>query len=51
MGILLLATTLSRLLGDRVLLAFERLTGMILTAIAVQMFLTGVKDFMAPASP
>jgi len=47
MLILLPAMALSRLLGTRVLAAFERLMGMLLTAIAVQMFLTGVAKFMA----
>jgi len=47
MLILLPAMALSRLLGTRVLAAFERLMGMLLTAIAVQMFLTGVGQFMA----
>jgi multiple antibiotic resistance protein len=47
MLILLPAIALSRLLGLRVLAAFERLMGMLLTAIAVQMFLNGVKQFVA----
>lgn len=37
--IMILSRYLMRLLGDRVLIAVERLMGMILTAIAVQMFL------------
>jgi MarC family membrane protein len=49
--ILLPAVSLSRLLGVKVLAAFERLMGMLLTAIAVQMFLTGLRQFLAaPAS-
>lgn len=47
LAILLLAATLSRLLGQRVLVAFERLMGMLLTAVAVQMFMAGVREFMA----
>ncbi len=44
--VLVSATALSRMLGVRVLAAFERLMGMLLTAIAVQMFLTGLRQFM-----
>jgi small neutral amino acid transporter SnatA (MarC family) len=44
--VLLLATTLSRLLGERTLVAFERLMGLLLTAVAVQMFLAGLRAFM-----
>jgi len=47
MFILLMSTTLSRALGHRALSAFERLMGMLLTAIAVQMFMTGIVQFMA----
>ena len=42
---MLLAHILMRLLGKRVLIAIERLMGMILTTIAVQMFLVGVKSY------
>jgi multiple antibiotic resistance protein len=42
--ILLLASLLRRLLGQRGLVALERLMGMILTTIAVQMFLTGIES-------
>jgi multiple antibiotic resistance protein len=45
--ILILSTVLSRALGHRGLIAMERLMGMILTTISVQMFLNGVKMFMA----
>ncbi len=38
---------LSRLLGQRGLVAIERLLGMLLTAIAVQMTLTGIHAFLA----
>lgn len=44
-GILLSSTPLSRLLGLRGLTALERLMGMILTTLAVQMFMTGVDQF------
>jgi MarC family membrane protein len=43
--VLFFASGLGRALGDRVLIALERLMGMILTAVAVQMFLTGVQRF------
>ena len=42
--ILLLASNLRRILRQRGLIAMERLMGMILTAIAVQMLLTGIKE-------
>jgi multiple antibiotic resistance protein len=44
--ILLLSQPLSRVLGRPGLLALERLMGMILTVIAVQMFLTGLAAFL-----
>lgn len=44
--ILLFADVLRKLLGERGLLAAERLMGMILTTMAVQMFLTGIAHFM-----
>jgi MarC family membrane protein len=44
--VVLLGSKLSALLGQRALIAMERLTGMVLVAIAVQMFLTGVTRFM-----
>ena len=47
LGVMMLAHRLMRILGDRGLIAVERLMGMLLTAIAVQMFLTGVVDYMA----
>jgi len=46
-AILIFAGSLSRLLGPRGLNAIERLMGLLLTTIAVQMFLTGVKKFFA----
>ncbi len=42
---LLFADRLSRILGERGLIAIERLMGMILTAMAVQMFLNGLAGF------
>lgn len=44
-SILLAAGALSRFLGKRGLVAVERLMGMVLTALAVQMFLSGVSRF------
>jgi MarC family membrane protein len=43
--LLLFAERISRLVGERVLLAFERLMGLILTAIAVEMLLRGIQTF------
>ena len=45
--ILLFATAFGRFLGERGMIAIERLMGMILTAIAVQMFMTGISQFLA----
>jgi multiple antibiotic resistance protein len=42
-AILLAASVLSRRLGDRLLLALERLMGMLLTIIAVEMFISGLR--------
>ncbi len=42
-AVLLLADTLARLLGERVLTAIERLMGMILTTLAVQMLVDGLR--------
>ncbi|NLW86877.1 MAG: MarC family protein [Planctomycetes bacterium] len=44
-AILMLGNLLSRLLGARGLLAIQRLMGMILVTLAVEMFLTGVSEF------
>lgn len=44
--VMLLAHVLMRILGRRVLLAVERLMGMILTTIAIQMFLTGLLAYL-----
>ena len=46
-GILLSATSLRRVLGKRGLIAVERLMGMVLTAIAVEMLLTGLRSFLS----
>jgi multiple antibiotic resistance protein len=46
-AILMLAPGFSRLLGPRGLRACERLMGMVLTVLAVQMFLDGVRSFLA----
>lgn len=43
--VMLLARYLMRLLGKRGLIALERLMGMILTTIAVQMFLSGIMSY------
>lgn len=45
-SILYAGATLSHVLGHRGLIAIERLMGMLLTALAVQMTLDGVQDFM-----
>lgn len=45
--ILFAATALYRWLGVRTLSALERLMGMLLVAISVQMFLDGVKNYLA----
>ena len=45
-AILLASTFIYRLLRQRGLIAMERLTGMLLVAVAVQMLLSGVADYM-----
>lgn len=45
--VLLFSPTLARVLGRRGLVAIERLMGMVLTAIATSMVLTGVAEFFA----
>jgi MarC family membrane protein len=45
--ILFSATVLYRWLGDRALIALERLMGMLLVALSVQMFLDGVAAYLA----
>jgi multiple antibiotic resistance protein len=44
--LLLFAPSLSRILGERGLSAAERLMGMLLTTVAVQMFLGGLREFL-----
>ncbi len=46
LALLLTAERVSKLVGERGLLAFERLMGLILTAIAVEMLLRGVQAFV-----
>ncbi|MES2911903.1 MAG: MarC family protein [Pseudomonadota bacterium] len=45
--VLVLSERIQRLAGDRVMMAFERLMGLILVAVAMEMFLRGLKVFMA----
>lgn len=45
--ILLAAERLERALGSRFIVAFERLMGLVLTAIAVEMVLNGIRAFLA----
>ena len=44
--VLALADRLQRWLGERAVLAFERLMGLVLTALAVEMLLSGVRNFV-----
>ncbi|NBC87297.1 MAG: NAAT family transporter [Bacteroidetes bacterium] len=48
-AVLLLAPNLARLMGQRGLIATERLMGMVLTAIASKMVLTGIAEFFGVA--
>ncbi|OOG45108.1 MarC family protein [Polaromonas sp. A23] len=43
--VLVLAERIQRIVGDRLLVAFERLMGLILVAISVEMLLRGIKAF------
>ncbi|MEO5699084.1 MAG: MarC family protein [Casimicrobiaceae bacterium] len=45
--VLVTANGLQRLLGPRLVLALQRLTGLVLTALAVEMLLAGVRTFVA----
>lgn len=45
--VLVLADRIQRLLGERVVIAIEKLMGLILVAIAIEMLLRGIKDFAA----
>jgi len=44
--VLLFAERIARLVGERGLYAFERLMGLILTAVAVEMLLRGIESFV-----
>jgi MarC family membrane protein len=46
LALLLFAERIAKLAGERGLLAFERLMGLILTAIAVEMLLRGIEEFV-----
>ena len=46
LALLLFAEKISKLVGERGLLAFERLMGLILTAVAVEMLLRGIEAFV-----
>jgi small neutral amino acid transporter SnatA (MarC family) len=46
LAVLLLAERISRWVGERALIAFERLMGLLLTAIAVEMLLRGIEGFV-----
>ena len=46
-AVLVAAHRLNELLGERVVLAVERLMGLVLTALAVEMLLSGVRAFVA----
>ncbi|MDO8280175.1 MAG: MarC family protein [Burkholderiaceae bacterium] len=48
--VLVLAERIQRALGDRVVMAFERLMGLILVAISVEMLLRGIKAFAGQLS-
>jgi small neutral amino acid transporter SnatA (MarC family) len=49
--ILLLGSRLRSVLGRRGLIALERLMGMVLVAVAIQMFLSGIEAFLARHLP
>jgi multiple antibiotic resistance protein len=49
--VLLSAPFLKKIIGDKGLNAFERLMGLILTLIAVQMFLEGLSGFLSSSLP
>jgi multiple antibiotic resistance protein len=44
--IILMSSLLAKSLGKRVLVAIERLMGMLLVALAIQMLMTGIRQFM-----
>ena len=45
-AIIALANRLRHIIGDRGLLALERLMGMVLVAVAVQMMMNGIAQFL-----
>ncbi|MDY7538071.1 MarC family protein [Undibacterium sp. RTI2.1] len=48
--VLLSAEQMQRVLGKRVMTAFERLMGLILTAMSVEMLLAGIRDYLKTLS-
>ncbi len=48
--VLVLSERIQRVAGDRVMMAFERLMGLILVAIAIEMLLRGIKLFVTQMS-
>ena len=44
--IILMSSVLAKSLGKRVLIAIERLMGMLLVALAIQMLMTGIRQFL-----
>ncbi len=44
--VLILAEKIQQWLGERAVTAFERLMGLVLVAISVEMILTGIKTFV-----
>ncbi len=44
--IILMSSVLAKRLGKRVLIAIERLMGMLLVALAIQMLMTGIRQFL-----
>ena len=46
LAVLLSAERLQRILGDAVMTAFERLMGLILTAISIEMLLAGIREYI-----
>jgi len=48
--VLLSAERMQRVLGERAMTAFERLMGLILTAISVEMLLAGIRDYLKTLS-
>jgi len=46
LGVFLLATRIRKLLGEAAIIALERLMGLVLTAIAIEMLLSGVAAYI-----